>query len=161
MKKINLFRMLSLSAIIATTMLVFVACEKEDDDDMDDPQTYSLSGNASGSQEVPAVTTSATGSLSGSYNSATNTLNYNITWTGLSNVVSGIHFHGPALVGAEAGVIHGLTITTNGVAGTSTGSLIIADSTESHLLAGKLYYNIHTALNPDGEIRGQVTATAE
>ena len=135
--------------------------KKEDDDDMDNSQTYSLSGNASGSQEVPAVTTSATGSLSGTYNSGTNTLNYNITWTGLSNVVTGIHFHGPALVGAEAGVIHGLTITTNGVGGTSSGSLVIADSTESHLLAGKLYYNIHTALNPDGEIRGQVTATAE
>lgn len=159
MKKFNLLRVFSLSAIIAATSLVLVACEK-DDDVLDNERTYAVSGNASGSQEVPAVTTTATGTLNGTYNSKTNTLDYTINWTGLSNVVTGIHFHGPAMVGAEAGVIHGLTISTNGVSGTSTGSLAIADSTESHLLGGKIYYNIHTALNPDGEIRGQVTATA-
>lgn len=158
MKTVNLLKMFAITAVIAATSFVLVSCE-DDEDDMDQ-RTYTLSGSASGSQEVPAVTTTATGSLSGTYDARTNNLTYNITWTGLSGIVSVMHFHGPAVVGAEASPIHDLVISTNGVNGTSTGTLTLADSTESHLLNGKLYYNIHTTLNPDGEIRGQVTATA-
>jgi len=157
MKRLNLIRTLALTATFAASALLFTACNDNDDDNMDN-QSYSLSGNASGSQEVPAVTTSATGAISGSYNAMSNSLTYTINWNGLSNIVTGLHIHGPANVGAEAGVIHPLTITTNGVAGTATGTLTLADSTETHLLNGRLYFNIHTALNTDGEIRGQITA---
>jgi hypothetical protein len=143
---------------IAMTCLI-ASCDNDDDmDDLND-QTYSLGGNAAGSQEVPAVTTAATGSLSGTYNARTNMLTYNITWTGLSGNISAAHFHGPALAGASAGPIHDITIGTNGTSGSTSGSITLADSTESHLLNGRLYYNLHTTLNPNGEIRGQVTAT--
>jgi hypothetical protein len=37
------------------------------------------------------------------------------------------------------------------------GSATLTDAQASDLLAGKLYVNIHTAANPGGEIRGQVT----
>ena len=158
MKRINLVRTFALTAVFAAFTLLFIGCSNDDEDDMNN-ETYSLSGSASGSQEVPAVTTSATGTIGGSYDARTNTLTYNINWSGLSNIVTGLHFHGPAIVGQEAGVIHPLTITTNGATGAASGTLTVADSTEAHLLAGKIYYNIHTVLNPDGEIRGQVTAT--
>lgn len=139
--------------------LFVVSCDKDDDDPNQDQ--YNVSGNANGAQEVPAVTTSATGSLSGTYDARTNTLNYSINWTGLSGAVASAHFHGPALMGVSAGVIVSITISTNGVTGNAIGSVILADSTEQHLLNGRLYYNIHTALNPGGEIRGQVLATAK
>ena len=158
MKRINLMRTYALSAVFALSALLFIGCDKEDDDDMDN-KTYSISGTASGSQEVPAVSTAATGTISGTYNAMTNSLTYSINWNGLSNIVTGLHFHGPAVVGQEAGVIHPLTITTNGATGGASGTLTLADTTEAHLLGGKLYYNIHTVLNPDGEIRGQLTAT--
>ncbi|HEX5653274.1 MAG TPA: CHRD domain-containing protein [Chitinophagaceae bacterium] len=162
MKKNNFLRRFLFPAVIAVTSLVLVSCDKDDDleDDPNQDRTYVLSGSASGNQEIPIVTTTATGTLTGTYVSAINTLTYNITWTGLSGNVTAMHFHGPATSSQEAGPIHSLTISSNGTAGTSTGTLILADSTEQHLLAGKIYYNIHTALNPDGEIRGQVTATA-
>ncbi|HLG39575.1 MAG TPA: CHRD domain-containing protein, partial [Chitinophagaceae bacterium] len=50
-------------------------------------------------------------------------------------------------------------ITVNGVGGTISGNTIVADSVETFLLDGRIYYNIHTAAYPNGEIRGQVTTT--
>ena len=122
---------------------------------------YILSGNANGSQEVPPVTTSATGVLTGTYNRDNNTFQYSITWTGLSGTVTAMHFHGPAVVGASAPPIHDIfsQIITNGTSGSAGGSLTLHDTTEAHLLNGKLYYNIHTAANSNGEIRGQVIAS--
>lgn len=157
MKTFRFFKStMALLAVSAACLLT--SCDK-DDDDVDNDQTYTLSGNATGDQETPAVTTSATGTLTGSYNARTNMLNYNITWTGLSGNISAAHFHGPALVGVSANPIHDITIGTNGVSGNTSGSLTLADSTETHLLNGRLYYNLHTVLRPAGEIRGQVTAS--
>jgi len=156
MKTFRFFKT-TMALLAVSTAYLLASCDKEDDD-IDD-QTYTISGNASGAQETPAVTTSATGTLTGSYNARTNLLTYNITWTGLSGNVSAAHFHGPALVGVAANPIHDISITTNGVTGSASGSLTLADSTETHLLNGRLYYNLHTVLRPAGEIRGQVTAS--
>ena len=158
MKRISLFKTFALTVVFAVSTLLFVSCDNNDDDDMNN-ESYAISGSASGSQEVPSVTTAATGTISGTYDARTNSLTYSINWNGLSNIVTGLHFHGPAVVGQEAGVIHPLTITTNGTTGGASGTVTLADTTEAHLIAGKLYYNIHTVLNPDGEIRGQLTAT--
>ena len=157
--KIKLFSKGMFIALCTSASLFFVSCDKNDDDNED--VTYTISGNADGAQETPAVTTTATGTLTGTYNSRTNQLQYTINWTGLSGDVSVAHFHGPALAGVAAGPIIDLTVTTNGMAGNITGSATLADSTEAHLLAGKLYYNLHTVANPNGEIRGQVTATQQ
>lgn len=160
MKTQDLFQQFGRRILAATALaglFLITSCDK-DDDDFDDDENFTLSGNASGSQENPAVSTAATATLSGTYNSENNLLTYTINWTGLSGLVTGMHFHGPAAVGVNAGVIHGIEISTNGISGSASGSLTLADTTENHLLNGKLYYNIHTALYPNGEIRGQVTA---
>ncbi len=71
------------------------------------------------------------------------------------------HFHGPALAGATAPPIESLTITTNGTAGTATDTITATSALHAALLAGQVYYNIHTAANPDGEIRGQIAVTQQ
>jgi len=45
------------------------------------------------------------------------------------------------------------------LAGTSPaeGSATLTDAQAADLTAGKYYINVHTAANPGGEIRGQVT----
>jgi len=142
-----------------TTSALFISCE---DDPPPPPDTsYTLSGNASGAQEVPPVSTAAGGTITGNYNSANNTLQFSIGWTGLSGTVSGIHFHGPAPVGTNAGIMIDLgpNITSNAATGAATGTITLTDAQETNLLNGQVYYNIHTAANPNGEIRGQVTAT--
>ena len=157
MKTRNFFSKAFIAITLLASTLLITSCEKEDDDAADD--TYTVSGNASGSQQNPAVATSATGTLSGSYNARTNMLTYTINWTGLSGVVTVAHFHGPAAVGSNAGPLVDIGITTNGISGSTSGSVTLADSTETHLLNGKVYYNLHTATNPNGEIRGQVITT--
>lgn len=161
MKNIFLKKYLFSSIAVASVSLLLTACDKEESDENgNDNKTYTLSGSASGAQEVPAVTTSASGTLNGSYNSGTNTLSYNITWTGLSGVASAAHFHGPAEAGVSADVLVPITVTTPDINGSAIGSVVVTDSVESALLAGKVYYNVHTAANPTGEIRGQVLTNA-
>lgn len=145
-------------ALGLVTSLFIASCSKNDNDDDNLPEhTHLVSGSASGSQEVPAVTSSGTGSLSGTYDANTNKLTYNITWTGLSGVATAAHLHGPAEPGVNAGVLLPLTITANAAMnGAASGSAVISDEAETALLNGNVYYNIHTVQNVDGEIRGQV-----
>ena len=145
----------SITAFAMAGMLGLSACDKDDDDDMPKAK-YSISGTASGAQEVPAVTTSASATLSGSYDTVAKTLDYTINWTGLSGDATMAHFHGPALAGENAPPIETLTITTNGTNGTARATITASAVLHAALMAGKVYYNIHTAANPDGEIRSQV-----
>ena len=88
---------------IAATM--FSSCEEDEFDDLNE-DTYSLTGNASGSQVVPAVTTTATGSISGSYNAQTNQMQYNISWNGLAeSATDSVSIYGPAAAGANGNLI--------------------------------------------------------
>lgn len=132
------------------------ACKKDKDE-----QEYNISGTLSGSQEVPAVTTTGSGTISGEYDGDDNKLELNVNWTGLSGTVTGAHIHGPALTGASAGVLIPLTVTVNGVTGKIETDVSLPDSTEQFLLQGRLYVNLHTTLNPNGEVRGQITAVKD
>ncbi len=143
--------------LLLVVPVLFVSCD-DDDDDIDDI-VLSLSGNASGAQEVPAVTTTASGTLSGTYNDNTNELKWAISWNGLSGDVVAAHFHGPAAAGTNAPPVIPISITTSyGSSGSLTGTETLNATIEGYLKAGTLYYNLHTATYPDGEIRGQVTA---
>lgn len=143
------------ASIAVVGALSLSACDKDDDDDRG--SVYSLSGDASGSQEVPPVTTNGSGTISGTYDTASRALVYTVTWTGLSGPSTVAHFHGPAMPGENAGPIQDLLIETNGPAGTASASITASDALHSALVAGKVYYNVHTDDFPDGEIRGQVT----
>lgn len=157
MKTIGLFKKAFLAATILASALLITSCEKDNVDDDDD--TFTVSGTASGSQEVPAVATAGSATLTGTYNSSNNLLEYTINWSGLSGALTVAHFHGPAAAGVSASPVVDIVITTNGVSGTASGSATLTSDVESYLLAGTLYYNLHTAANVNGEIRGQVTAT--
>ncbi len=133
------------------------ACSKENTDRYQEDNTYTLSGDASGSQVAPALTVAGTGALNGTYNTGTNTMNYTIDWATLTGLATGVHFHGPAQTGENADAIIILSITNNGIGGTASGSIVLSPQAESYLMQGKLYYNIRTAAHPMGEIRGQVS----
>ena len=154
-RKATTFCVLLLGSLVAATNL---ACDKDDDDDdvTPEPVVYTLSGEATGTQEVPSFTTTATGNLTGTYNADNNIMNFSITWTGLSSAPSAMHFHGPASPGVNASVLIPITGFTAAAAGSVTGSDTLTSAEEGFLFAGKLYYNIHTPLKPGGEIRGQV-----
>ena len=121
-------------------------------------------------QEVPTpqATTprTATGTGAVVINAARTEVGFAFTFTGLSGNLTASHFHraersvagpvvqticgapDPAIVGACPSAASG---TVAGV-WRNVPAALMAD-----LLAGRLYVNFHTALNPGGEIRGQIT----
>ncbi len=113
----------------------------------------------SGSNEVPAISPSGSGTLHVSYDKAAKTLTYSARWSGMTDSVTMMHFHGPAEKGTNAGVLYPITDFTPGTSGTANGTVKLdgAKLKEAELLGGKWYYNIHTKTHPGGEIRGQVT----
>ena len=107
-----------------------------------------------GKSETPPNTSAGTGKADIDYDAATKKLSWTLTYSGLSGPATAAHFHGPAEPGKNAGVAVAIPN-----AGTSpvTGSATLTDAQAADLEAGKYYVNIHTAANPGGEIRGQVT----
>jgi hypothetical protein len=104
-----------------------------------------------GSTEVPPVQTSATGTADITYDSATKNLSWTIEHTGLSGDVTAAHFHGPAAVGVNAPPVVPIELSA-----LAKGSATLDDAQAADLSEGRWYLNLHTAANPDGEIRGQV-----
>ncbi len=103
--------------------------------------------------EVPPPATSGTGTAEASYDPATHTLTYTLTWSGLSGPATMAHFHGPAKAGANAGVVEKLGMNPTSPL---TGHLKITDAQAKQLADGLWYANVHTAANPKGELRGQM-----
>ena len=109
----------------------------------------------SGSQQVPAVTTTATGTVFGSFNSTNDSLKLKIEYSGLSSVPTMAHLHTGA-TGTNGGVavaFIGFPATTSGV---YNAKLKLTTTQKASLLANLLYVNIHTSTNGGGELRSQL-----
>src|SRR3569623_430997 len=107
-----------------------------------------------GKSEVPATTSSGTGTADLDYDPASKKLSWKLSYSGLSGPATAAHFHGPAEPGKSAGVAVAIP---NATSSPVEGSATLTDAQAADLVAGRYYVNIHTAANPGGEIRGQVT----
>ncbi|MCB0664853.1 MAG: CHRD domain-containing protein [Saprospiraceae bacterium] len=105
-----------------------------------------------GDQEMPAVSTQATGLVSANLTQVLNLLEVNAFFKDLSSHVIGAHLHS-GLVGSNGDVVADLTTMVDG--NVISGS-VDATSFLSDLMDGNIYLNIHTENNPDGEIRAQL-----
>ena len=104
--------------------------------------------------EVPPKTTDGKGTLDATLDTTTKVLTYDLTFSGLTGPATAAHLHGPAAPGVNAGVLVPFPAPiTSPVHGTAT----LTDGQVTDLMDGKMYANVHTAANPGGEIRGQVT----
>jgi len=107
-----------------------------------------------GKSEVPPNASAGTGTADIDYDAATKKLSWKLTYSGLSGPATAAHFHGPADPDKNAGVAVAIPNATSSPA---EGSATLTDAQAADLMAGKYYVNVHTAANPGGEIRGQVT----
>jgi hypothetical protein len=138
------FAALAALALVAGTPVVGTAVAAD---------TVSLSATLDGASEVPPKSVAGTGKAMITLDKSSKTLSWELSYSGLTGDAKAAHFHGPAAAGANAGVQIPLTVGPSPI----KGSAQISDAQMADLLAGKWYVNIHTAANPGGEIRGQVT----
>jgi hypothetical protein len=116
--------------------------------------TIHLKAELKASAEVPPKDSAGTGTLTATLNTETNVFTYHIEFSGLTGPVAAAHFHGPAAEGVNAKPqlpIKG-TLITSPIDGKAT----LTPEQAKDLVDGKWYFNLHTAANPGGEIRGQI-----
>jgi hypothetical protein len=107
--------------------------------------------------EVPAVTGKGSGALTATYDTATKKLAYEVSFKDLSGPPTAAHFHGPADAKANAAVVVPVPAPASGaLMSPFKGEATLTDAQAADLSGGKYYFNIHTAANKGGEIRGQV-----
>jgi hypothetical protein len=116
--------------------------------------TVQLKADLKASAEVPPKDSAGTGTLTATLNTATNEFTYHIEFSGLTGPVAAAHFHGPAAEGANAKPQ--LPIKATPITSPIDGKATLTAEQAKDLLDGKWYFNLHTAANPGGEIRGQV-----
>ena len=113
--------------------------------------------NLSGGQETPPNASAGTGSGTFMINPFTRAMAGRMTWSGV--VATDAHIHNAPIGTPGAIVIRG-TVTTG-----DNGSLVIntatppTDAVFAAFMQNNLYYNVHSATFPSGEIRGQLAFT--
>jgi YVTN family beta-propeller protein len=118
-----------------------------------------LSADLSGAAERPdPVDTPASGFASLGLNGTA--LQLHVVYRGLSGPATLAHLHGPAPASGAAGVLIDLAPLHHGPFGAEgefSGRLELTEEQRLAVLSGDTYINIHTAKNPGGEIRGQIS----
>jgi len=122
-------------------------------------QTFQISVPMSGAEEVPPVATPATGLGNLSVNTATGAISGTVSFSGLSSPATAGHIH----LGA-AGLNGAVIIPLIGGVGVTAGTMILPGAVLlpdqlAALTSNGLYINIHTSINLNGEIRGQILFT--
>ena len=103
--------------------------------------------------ETPPTTSKGMGSLQAKFDAATKTLTWTVTYSDLTGPATAAHFHGPAPAGKAAGVMIPIT---GSLESPIKGSAKLTEEQAKALTEGMIYFNIHTAANKAGEIRGQL-----
>ena len=116
--------------------------------------TIQLKADLKASSEVPPKDSAGMGTMTGTLNTETNEFTYHIEFSGLTGPAVAAHFHGPAAEGANAKPQ--LPIKGSPVTSPIEGKATLTAEQAKDLLDGKWYFNLHTAANPGGEIRGQI-----
>ncbi|THD53220.1 CHRD domain-containing protein [Phenylobacterium sp.] len=78
------------------------------------------------------------------------TLTYTVNYKDLTGPAVAAHFHDATAPGGNGPPIVPATVTPSPIKGTAT----LTDAQIADFNAGKVYFNVHTAANPGGEIRG-------
>ena len=151
-------RIIRLSAFLLLFSAIFLVSSCEEDM-VADPDVFLVTGlELAGGQEVPAVSTTGSGSLDARYDRKVKELTVSFAWANLSDSVTGMHIHGPAVRGVPGPVLVPFTNFSRNRSGTYSSTVLVDEVTlkEIELLRGEYYINIHTKTYPAGEVRGQI-----
>jgi hypothetical protein len=113
-------------------------------------EQYSATLNAG--SEVPPNLSAATGTATLTVDTVTRSMTGTVTTTGISGIAAHIH---EGVVGVSGPIIFPLSESYAGSGVWST-TVTISDAQLATLRAGNYYFNVHSAIYPNGEIRGQI-----
>jgi Cu/Zn superoxide dismutase len=123
-----------------------------------------LTATLAGSNSVPPVPSTATGSATITVDTATNTVHYSVQFSGLSSGLTASHIHQGA-AGTNGPVVVPFAIGT--AAGQTSGSFSGDNTTAPMTIVAELasnpsafYVNVHSTTFPAGEIRGQLALSS-
>ena len=133
-------------AAVAISALLFTAAPAT-------AEIVSYKADLKASSEVPPNDSKGTGAVDATYDTTSKKLAWTITYSGLTGAATAAHFHGPAAATATAPPIVPLS---GNLASPIKGDATLTDAQATDLQAGRWYFNVHTAANKDGELRGQV-----
>lgn len=118
-------------------------------------KTVHLSGSFIGEH---GATNQPAGQVVATLDTETHELKYTIDYSGLSGPVSIAHFHGPAKADVDAGVLQAIP----GPYKTGMSHTVTIDAaTQSAMLDGMTYVNLHTKAHPKGEARAQMSVNED
>jgi len=115
-------------------------------------ETMMFKAPLSASEEVPPNQSKGTGNIEATYDTSSKKLSWKGSYSGLTGPVTAAHFHGPAPKGQNAGVV----VPVDAGKSPFEGSATLTDAQAADLTKGDWYFNVHTAENKGGEIRGQM-----
>ena len=125
----------------------------------DDGPVYVVrSASLSGGQEFVPTASLATGRGAVVVNADTREISGGMTFTGITPSAGGHHIHqAPSGAPTQNGpIIIPLTLSPGGRGATVPPGTVLTEAQFAAYQAGELYFNVHTAANPGGEIRGQI-----
>lgn len=120
--------------------------------------TVVRSAALSGTAQNPPVTTAASGRGAVVVDPTTREITGGMTFSGLVPSAGGHHIH-QAPAGSpnlDGPVIIPLDLSPDGLSATVPAGTVLTAGQYTALLAGELYFNVHTTANPNGEIRGRI-----
>ena len=136
------------SLSVALLTFFVISCDK--DDPVPPNPNVAFTATINGASEVPANSSTASGSATANYNTDTKILTVTTTYSGVTATAGHIH---KGAVGVSGGVIFPFTSLVSPI-NLTTPPLDAAQ--EADLMANLYYVNIHSAAYPGGEIRGQL-----
>ena len=132
-------------------------------------QTTRFTATLSGASETPGVVTGAWGVADVTWDEATQTLSWIIDVFNMPSGTTNAHFHvgGPGVAGPTVVNIAFPAQISNDyrLTGSATATNLLAradqgirswEDLKQSLFGGQLYINVHSSVNPGGEVRGQV-----
>ncbi|WPR70592.1 CHRD domain-containing protein [Flavobacterium sp. NG2] len=130
-------------------LVSFSSCDKDDDDNKTN-NMITFKAVLNGASEVPANSSTATGTAVLTFDNVTKIFTVNVIYTGLT--VTNAHIHKGA-VGVSGSPVFGFSTFISPINYTS---VALTTEQEADLKANLYYVNLHSSAYSGGEIRGQL-----
>lgn len=158
------------TALILIAAFTALSCTKGGTLERNGGNQYTITSTAGSKQLVPAIDTTATGTLKGFYDESLNIFSFTLTWSDLWRITSAdtivaVNFYGPAGPAQNGALLRSLPfVSTNNASGINlglAGGTAFSTTEKTYFLAGNCYYTINTKKFPNGIIRGQLAAAKQ